>query len=58
MFWNLPLEVRDMIYELVYGDRRAIKVKSRTTWARDEKSRRRSDTRDFKVSATVFLYLS
>ena len=49
MFWKLPLEIRDMVYSLVYRDQRIIGVKSRQAWRFEKQDRMRANPEDFKV---------
>ena len=49
-FWKLPLEVRDMIYELLYGHGRPLKVVTRVGWKDREKVRQRLSKKVTAVS--------
>lgn len=57
-FFGLPLELRDMIYELVYGEERTLKIRFRSTWRRAEKIRQKNDREDFVVKAVALLLKS
>jgi len=37
MFWKLPVEVRDVIYILVYREARQLHIKRRSLWERSER---------------------
>ena len=50
MFWKLPPEVRDIIYGLVYGEPKEVKVKSRYSWKASEKKRRTHEQDKFVVN--------
>jgi hypothetical protein len=49
MFWKLPLELRDMVYDLVYGEAREILAVTRVDWETAEKRRKRSERRPYIV---------
>ena len=51
MFWKAPPEIRDMIYGLVYGGHRTVKVKSRMFWEVVERKRRHDDPDNYEVYA-------
>lgn len=43
MFWKLPPEIRDIIYDLVYGGDRTICVMTRSGWTYREKRKLREN---------------
>lgn len=49
MFWKLPLELRDTIYDLVYGEARQLRVKMRSAWEKSEALRERQEGSTFTV---------
>lgn len=50
IFFTLPPELREMVYDLVYGEVRRVKItRTRKDWERDEEIRKRREKEDFKV---------
>lgn len=49
IFFTLPLEIRDMIYELVYGGERTVKVVMRKEWQESERRQKMYLQEDFLV---------
>lgn len=54
MFWRLPLEMRDMIYDLVYGEMRQIRVETRSNWLQHEQFLKNSSRTRHVVGQTRF----
>ncbi|KAI5361167.1 hypothetical protein Slin15195_G122800 [Septoria linicola] len=50
-FWTLPLEIRDTIFEILYGDRGTVRMMGRAYWLCQENSRKRSNRRRFVPKA-------
>lgn len=48
-FFDLPRELRDMCYTLLYGERRDVRLVSRETFRTRESDRKREDRKSFKV---------
>lgn len=48
----LPAELRNMIYDLCYGEEREIKVRFRRDWRSSEKLREQNEAKDFVVCST------
>lgn len=51
MFFKLPLEIREMILQLVYSESREIQVVNRSDWRCKEAMRRREEGPQFTVSS-------